>query len=332
MLHIVFYHHEVIPPIAYGGTERVIYWLTQGLLELGHKVTLLAAPGSKISGADIIPIESREKWQELIPKNADLLHLWNTPNSQELNSIRLPLLITIGGNGKPGEIFHLNTVFVSQSHAKRHGSENFVHNGININEYECDSFRDSYLVFLAKASWKVKNLEGAIQVARLTGLPLKVLGSRNWPFQIQRLLTKNRSVEYYGMVNDKEKRTILRKAKALLFPVRWHEPFGLAITEALASGCAVFGTPYGSLPEIINSNCGHLSTNVQELAQAITKKKFEPSLCRKRVTEGFTHIQMAKKYVQYYTHILNQGTLARSPLNPNRPPSETESEALLHWS
>jgi glycosyltransferase involved in cell wall biosynthesis len=329
-MHIVLYHDALIPPPKYGGTERIIYWLAKALVSLGHRVTLIARPGSLIPDVQLIPYESATSphWEKLIPSDADFLHLWATPQQAP----RQPFLVTIEGNGQPNERFHPNTVFVSKKHAELHGSKNYVYNGIDPSEYACDEIREPYLVFLAKASWKVKNLAGAIEVARLADMPLKVMGNRNWPLHLHRFKSLPWSrVQYLGMLGDIDKRKILRKAKALLFPVRWHEPFGIAITEALASGCPVYGTPYGSLPEILPSTVGALSNQARELAQAILSQKISPQTCRERVHEGFTHIQMAQTYLQYYSQILKSGKLNLFSEDLQWRP-EQPAQSLLAWN
>jgi glycosyltransferase involved in cell wall biosynthesis len=324
-MHIVLYHHAVIPPLKYGGTERIIFWLGKALIQKGHEVTLIAREGSRLPGATLVPLQDGEAWENKIPSGADLVHLWATPSTPPRAK---PYLVTIEGNGKPGETFLPNTLFISRRHAINHGSEDFVYNGIDPDDYPCDTVRVNRLVFLAKASWKVKNLSGAIEIARALDLPLEVLGSRELPLGLQRWLPRYRGVKYYGMVDDVEKRSILRNSRALLFPVRWPEPFGIAITEALASGCSVFGTPYGSLPEIVDSSCGYLSEDASAIVSAIQNNHYGPEACRARVYQGFTHLQMAESYLKYYEAILSVGTLKNS-----RPKAQFKEpvEVLLPW-
>ena len=134
--------------------------------------------------------------------------------------------------------------------------------------------------------------------------------------QTPTLLPRWRGVKYYGMVDDVEKRAVLRNSRALLFPVRWPEPFGIAITEALASGCAVFGTPYGSLPEIVDTKSGFLSNDASEIVEVIRTRQFSPEACRSRVYEGFTHLNMADSYLKLYESMLTTGKLPGRPQNP----------------
>ncbi|MDR3608196.1 MAG: glycosyltransferase [Oligoflexia bacterium] len=333
-MHIVLYHDALIPPPKYGGTERIVYWLAKALLQLGHQVTLIARPGSAIEGATVIALENGDSvpggWEALIPADADIVHLWGTPATPP----KKPFLVTIQGNGRPGERFHPNTVFISRKHAENHGATHFVYNGIDPDEYPCDpaGSRENALVFLAKASWKVKNLVGAIEIARAANRPLYVMGSRDWPKGLHRFLPAFGGIRYLGMVGDAEKRSYLRKASALLFPVRWPEPFGIAITEALASGCAVFGTPYGSLPEIVTPDVGALSHEASVLLERLMNGNYSPETCRKRVFQGFTHIAMAESYLKLYRNVLDRGSLGENPKTPQPEARFQESaETLLPW-
>jgi glycosyltransferase involved in cell wall biosynthesis len=328
-MHIALYHDAVIPPRKYGGTERIVYWLGKALIQLGHRVTLLAREGSELSGAQFIAtskIQPHRSWEDLLPSDVDVVHLWGTPGKEP----KRPFLVTIQGNGKPGEIFHPNTVFISKRHALNHGAEHFVYNGIDPDEYPCDPQRKDHLVFLAKATWKVKNLAGALEIARELGLPLEVLGSRELPFRLQRYLPRWDGVKYHGMVDDQEKRAVLRNALALLFPVRWPEPFGIAITEALASGCAVFGTPYGSLPEIVDEQTGVLADSSEKLIAAIRCFNFNADTCRKRVYQGFTHLDMARSYLRLYETVQSRGFIHPKDRPPRAQFTES-SETLLPW-
>ncbi|MBI3558678.1 MAG: glycosyltransferase [Deltaproteobacteria bacterium] len=331
-MHIALCHNALIPPAKYGGTERIIYWLARALNRLGHQTTLVAQPGSNVPGTRFIPYQEGVAWESLVPGDVDLLHLWATPNP----SPRRPFVVTIEGNGQTGELFHANTLFISRKHAENHAARHFVFNGLDPEDYTCAVDRENYVVFLAKASWKVKNLAGAIAVARGAGLRLEVLGSRDWPLGLQRLVPAIRGVHYRGMVGDAEKREVLSRARALLFPVRWHEPFGIAITEALASGCAVLGTPYGSLPEIITPDVGVLSANGRDLVDALKDPgRFSPERCRQRIYEGFSDRQMAQAYLGYYESVLRTGRIGDNSVdNPHTLDrgAGLSARSLLPWT
>jgi glycosyltransferase involved in cell wall biosynthesis len=334
-MHVTLYKpgNVPIPPKLYGGTERIIYWLGKALVAIGHRVTLIANAQSYIPGVELraIPADERDPqaWLKFVPPSTDIVHLWDTsePNSKK------PFVVTVEGNGQPGQQFHANTIFVSRKHAENHGSKHFVHNGLDADEYKFSETRDDYAVFLAKARWPVKNLEGAIQVARLAKVELHVLGSRNWPFNLQKLLPRIRGVRYHGMTGGKEKEDLLARARCLIFPVRWHEPFGIANIEALASGSFVAATPHGSLPEIVSPEVGLLSTDANELANGIKDPtRFSPLKCREHILKnGFTHLDMARSYLRYYEAVLAHGRLGdkNEPL-PVTAPGFIAKE-LLPW-
>ena len=321
-----------IPPQLYGGTQRLIYWLGKALIELGHQVTLVAHPKSCIPGTELIPSEETDLEAALrrVPGSTDIIHMFDYEPS-----VKKPILITINGNGHGPRRFHPNSVFVSKNHAANHGSKYFVHNGIDPSEYLCSETRSDYAVFLAKAGWKVKNFRGAVRVARRAGIELRVLGSRNWPLNLQRLLPSALcgGVRYYGMLGGREKLEILSRARCLILPVRWHEPFGIALTEALASGAYVCGTPYGSQPEIVTNETGVLSASADELVEAVKNpQRFQPSICRNHVLNGgFTYLDMARKYLEYYGKILTRGTLLDEGEAPAATIPEFDPKLLLPW-
>lgn len=303
-----------IPPQGYGGTQRFIYWLGKALIELGHQVTLIANAQSHVPGAELRVVDEDEKdpWAglRLVPDTTDIVQLFNTPTA----AVPKPFLVRIGGNGKPGERFHPNTAFLSRNHAAHHGSRHFVHNGLDPDDYSFSEKREDYAVFLAKARWPVKNFCGAVQVARRAGLELRVLGSRNWPLNLQRLLPPIRGVRYCGTFGGQKKRELIARARCLIFPVRWHEPFGIALIEALVSGCYVAGTPYGSLPEIVTPETGILSVKAEELVAAVKNpQRFNPQACRARVLRGgFTILDSARGYLKCYERILSHGSLGEA--------------------
>jgi glycosyltransferase involved in cell wall biosynthesis len=336
-MHITLYKSGriLIPPKLYGGTERIICWLGKALIALGHQVTLIANAQSHIPGAELRVIDVDEKdpqaWLRLVPDSTDIVHLWDKP----VSVVNKPFLLTAEGNGQPGERFPPNTVFVSHKHAANHGSRHYVHNGLDPGEYAFSEKREDYAVFLAKARWPVKNLPGAVAVARRAGLELRVLGSRNWPLDLQRLLPRQvcRGVRYYGMIGGGEKTELISRARCLIFPVRWHEPFGISIIEALVSGAYVVATPYGSLPEIVTPAVGVLSAKADELAEVVKNpQRFDPAACRNRVSRGgFTHLDMARKYLGCYERILTRGSL----LEDGEPVPVTQpgfvAKQLLPW-
>lgn len=290
------------PVEGYGGTERVCYWLAKAQAEMGHDVTVLCRAGSKLPFAKTVEIpEQITEIDSFLPAGTEIVQLYGSPSYK----ISAPFLVNIGGNGKGGETFPANTVFVSANHAARHGWSEFVHNGIDLSEYPLSRKKQPSALFLAKASWRVKNLNGAIRIARAAGLPLHIGGGRAPFWQSLR-----GGVISHGMVDGPEKLALLQNASVYLFPVVWEEPFGISVVEALACGTPVVATPRGALPEILQESCGVIANTFTALVEGVAKaRKFEPEACRARVESAFTHLHMAEKYLFYYKRILSEGKL-----------------------
>lgn len=317
---IALCHSRPVPPQAYGGSERVVHWLSKGLLELGHEVFLLAPLGSRPArGVQWTPIDARRSYfdevRSCLPQGIDIIHSSVPMGEQEESLLPAPLVTTIHGNGKPEERFSSGAIFVSENHAQRHGRTAFVHNGIDPEEFfSGNSLRQQSrrgLVFLSKTSWRVKNLRGAFSLARQAGVSLQVGGgSRPFFMRLEALLRP--SWKWWGPVGGVKKAELLSAGKALVFPVLWEEPFGLVVVEALCSGTPVLATPRGSLSELIDSTVGRLIPWDQpeewlETIQALDsgRIRFDPEVCRDYVLRRFHYLRMAGAYVAYYKRRLS---------------------------
>lgn len=313
-MHILLVNNTRIPALQYGGTERVIWWLGKALIKAGHHVSYLVLPGSSCSFAPVYPFNPSLPFMEQVPKNKgiDIIHL----NHGVHGEITLPYIMTLHGNVNTQTPLDLNTVFVSQNHAERFGSSVYVHNGIDPDDYGTPKFNNPrpYLHFLGDAAWRVKNVKGAIQVARKAKWPLHVIGGKRFNFNQGIRITLDRHVRFHGMKGGNEKNSILQHSAGLVFPVRWHEPFGLALVESLYFGCPVFGTPYGSLPEIVSKHVGFLSADSEELARAIQDiTDFDRKACHDHVVSKFSATNMMQGYLKNYEKVLNGHTLNTLP-------------------
>ncbi|NEM96916.1 glycosyltransferase family 4 protein [Pontibacter burrus] len=326
-MHILIVNSGQLPVTTYGGTERVIWYLGKELVRMGHKVTFLVKPGSYCPFADVLPLNPVKPVVVQIPDSVDVVHFNIVPPAD----VPKPYIFTMHSNYNVYDEFDLNTVFVSRNHASRFNSTSFVYNGLDWNDYgpvQLDNER-SYFHFLGNAAWRVKNVRGAIQViSAVKGEKLKVLGGNRLNIKMGFRLTLNPNIHFHGMVGGPEKLRLLQNSKGLIFPVRWSEPFGLAITESLYFGCPVLGTPYGSLPELVTSDVGYLSNNSAELAEAVkTIDRFSRRRCHEYAADVFNSRKMAEAYLEKYTSVLNGQTL--NPVKPRL--KEKQTVKFLDW-
>lgn len=327
-MYITIASPHVIPVTKYGGAQRVIWGLGKMLVSMGHRVTFLCQMGSTCDFADIQTLSMLKPLQEQLPSNCDVvLTQGNLPGLLELDT---PYIHRVGGNGKPGERFPVNTFFMSHDHARRHGSEVFVYNGLDWGGYSLPSLNKSgkRLHFLAKVAWDVKNIKGAVNIIRhLPSHRLDVMGGSRVSFKMGFRACWSTQAKFWGMVGGLKKDRLMDKSRGLLFPVRWHEPIGNAILESLYFGCPVFGTPYGSLPELITAEYGHLSSSAEELAEAIsTLDRYSPEQCHEYAKNSFSAQVMTERYLG-----LMRRVIAGEALNPNEPIGPADPGRNLPW-
>lgn len=291
----------MLPVKKYGGIERMLFWHMKELVKQGHKPVLIGHADCQIEeyGIELIP-KTREDWWLQIPKDSDAVQLFY--NYQP--PIDLPVINTIGGNGQIGEKFHRNSVFVSRSHALHHNSESFIYNALDFDEYPFDPQKNlnwENFLFLAKASWSVKNLKHTTWAVKKARKKLHICGGRSY--------LPSRYVHSYGMVGGAEKVSLMKKCDALLFPIRWHEPFGLAVVEAFAMGLPAITSPYGSMKELINPTNGLICHSKEQLRDFLLQDKpsFSPSAIRADAQSRFSISQFTSSYIQLFEKLISKG-------------------------
>lgn len=306
-----------LPVVNYGGTERVIWYLAKELSKMGHRVNMLVAPGSECPFADITEYRDDVPLAQQIPQGIDIIH-YQERADDSLGHI--PHVVTVHGNVCRGEL-DANTIFVSRNHAERFGSDCYVYNGMDWDDYgQADlACERSYFHFLGKAAWRVKNVKGAIDVVKaVPGARLKVLGGHRFNFKMGIRLTFSPKVSFYGMVGGGQKFRLLNGSRGLIFPVLWDEPFGLAITESLYFGAPVFGTPFGSLPELVNGDVGYLTDSKSDMASHIADAcHYSSKLCHDYAVDNFNSRLMAERYLAKYEQVLNGRPLNSGKLKAN---------------
>jgi glycosyltransferase involved in cell wall biosynthesis len=319
-MNILFVNDTKLPATTYGGTERVIWWLGRELVRQGHTVTYLVAAGSECPFAKVLVYDAAKDMNLQVPDDIDVVHF----QFQVHGFTKKPYLCTVHNNSGRGEM-DLNSVFVSANHAARNGSTTYVYNGLDIADYRKPDLNQkrSYTHFLAKAAWRVKNVQGAIDIATKSGNKLVVMGGTRFNLKMGLRFTPNLNVRFKGMVNNDQKSEVLNGSKALLFPVLWNEPFGVAITESLYFGCPVFGTPYGSLPELVPAEVGLLSNSKSVLIEGLKNvDSFSNQLCHEYAVDNFNIAKMANDYLKLYEIVIGGGKLnqiAPGLLEPNQP-------------
>jgi glycosyltransferase involved in cell wall biosynthesis len=328
---------EAVPPRLYGGTERVVSWLTEELLALGHDVTLFASGDSR-TRATLVPVIPRalrlEKPRpEPFPAYAGLLDALAKSGSDfdvvhchidwlhlpVLRQINVPHLTTIHNRLDTRDLPRVISRFpeaplvsISDHHRTPLPSANWlgtVYHGLPADSLSPSYERGQYLAFLGRLTPE-KGPEVAIRLARATRYPLRMAAkiprqeSRYFKERLQPIIDGQR-IRLVGEVNDAGKGDLLRGAAALLFPIDWPEPFGLVMIEAMACGTPVIAFRRGSVPEVIDD--GVTGVIVDDEEQAIAAIHRIGELDRRQVRavfeQRFTARRMAEDYIGHYHSI-----------------------------
>jgi glycosyltransferase involved in cell wall biosynthesis len=333
---------ESVPPRLYGGSERVVSYLTEELVRLGHDVTLFAS-GDSITSAELAPCCTRAlrldpTVRDIIPyfmlmidkvreraEEFDVLHfhidLFHFPLFRSLAARTLTTLHGRQdlGDLKPfyGRFGEMPLVSISNDQRKPLPHANFVatiHHGVPAGLHRPSFEQGSYVAFLGRISPE-KRPDRAIRIARAAGIPLKIAAKIDKVdedyFRNDILpLIDGPEVEFIGEINERDKTKFLGEAAALLFPVDWPEPFGLVMIEAMACGTPVLAFRCGSIPEIIEDGItGKVVNSELEAIAALPEiLSYDRRAVRRRFEERFTAARMAKDYVGSYRRLLKTRT------------------------
>jgi glycosyltransferase involved in cell wall biosynthesis len=340
--------YESVPPKLYGGTERIVSYLTEELVKQGHEVTLFASGDSKtranlvsvcseslrLCETCIDPIAYSMLLIEQVAKQAgefDIIHshidYFYFPLARR---IKTPTVTTLHGRLDLPDLIPLYkeyrdmpVVSISDSQRIPLSFANWrktIYHGIPKETFtfkEKPSLGDEkYLAFLGRVSPE-KRLDRAISIAKECGIKLKVAAKVDkadreyFETLISPLLRDNPSVEFIGEVGGKDKDEFLGNAYGLLFPIDWPEPFGLVMIEAMACGTPVIAYPHGSVPEVMQDGVtGYIVRNENEAVEAVAKlDNFDRKQCRQAFEERFDVTVMAKNYLELYEQILNKSKM-----------------------
>jgi glycosyltransferase involved in cell wall biosynthesis len=338
---------ETIPPVGYGGTERVVHTLTEELIRRGHSVTLFASGDSRTS-ARLVPTCEQALWRQE-PAYNDFTLLLSVTLGKALREVdnfdvvhnhldhvgfaltrqtSTPVVSTLHGRlDRPEheplyrEFADVPLVSISQAQRTPVAWANFVatvHHGVDLEQFTFNPLPDGYLAYLGRVSSE-KGLDTAIRVARRAGLPLRVSLRMPLPFLsdwsvradwdywehvVKPLLGSD--IELVGEVGGAEKDAFLRNAAALLFPIRWPEPFGLVMAEALACGTPVLALRAGSVPEVVRDGVtGFICDTEDELVMAAGRLGgLDRWTCRREAEQRFSPAAMARAYERVYEGVI----------------------------
>ena len=330
--------YESVPPKYYGGTERVVSYLTEELVRQGHDVTLFASGDSRTKAQlfAACPGSLRlDKYcqnqmahhfvmlERLFERAAefDIIHF-------HIDYLHFPLsrrelithVSTLHGRLDIPDLVPLYQEFqdmpvISISNGQREplpwaNWQATVYHGLPVDMYQFREKPGSYLAFLGRISPE-KRLDRAIEIARRVAMPLKIAAKvdpvdRHYFESVITPLLSDSIVEFVGEIGEKEKDEFLGNAYALLFPIDWPEPFGLVMIEAMACGTPVIAYRGGAVPEVMEQ--GHTGFIVQGLDDAVEAVQHVARLSRKRCREvferRFTATRMAHDYVQHFERLI----------------------------
>lgn len=332
--------YESVPPKYYGGTERVVSYLTEELVQQGHEVTLFAS-GDSVTKARLLAASRRALrldkrcidqfaysviLLEKVFKHArefDIVHF-------HIDYLHFPLsrrekitqVTTLHGRLDIPDLVPLYEEFrdmpvVSISDAQRQplpwlNWQATVYHGLPENLYTYREQPGKYLAFLGRISPE-KRVDRAIEIAKRVGMPIKIAAKVDMVDQKYfedhiRFLLNDPLVEYVGEIGDGEKDEFLGNAYALLFPIDWPEPFGLVMIEAMACGTPIIAYSYGSVPEVMEQGkTGFIVGSLEEAVRAVEHvSTLERRRCRQVFEERFSVSRMVRDYLGVYARLLGR--------------------------
>lgn len=338
---------ESVPPKLYGGTERIVSYITEELVALGHDVTLFASGDSETTARleAICPqalrlntgISNRDAPFMMLQERAlgatrgfDIIHshldVIGFPLARR-NPI--PIVTTLHGRQDLPELepvfrefSELPLVSISDAQRKPLPWANWaatVHHGLPRNLYAFHPQTQGYLAFLGRIAPE-KRPDQAIEIAKRAGIPLRIAAKVDpadqnyYEAEVEPLLN-HPLIEFIGEISDAEKDEFIGNAMALVCPYDWPEPFGLVLIEALACGTPVLAYRRGSIPEIIDHGVtGFICETVSEMVDAVGQASLiDRRRCRAAFDERFTADRMAGDYVALYERLLEDGAVHATP-------------------
>ena len=324
-----------VPPAAYGGTELFVSHLAEGLHARGHRITVYANGDSRVS-CDLKWRYRQSDWPPTceaagLLKNADhtawavrdaaawadLVHLNDIVGLPLTHFLDVPVVLTLHHPADPilsaqyerYPSVHYVAISGSQARAERMARMAIVHHGLDLDDYPFEAEKDDYLVFLGRMA-PCKGPHLAIEVAKRAGLRLKLAGEvqpvfrEYWEREVAPGID-GEQIQYVGEADLLKKTELLARARALLFPIQWDEPFGLVMIEAMACGTPVLALPGGSVREVVEDGVsGWICADIDEMARRAVDPGIAPVSCRDQVVAHFSCERMVDGYLRVYNRVL----------------------------
>ena len=331
-----------VPPKGYGGIEWVVSLLADGLVERGHDVTLFATGDSRTKAALEYVFEEapgpeaiNSIWHDTVQQmlahrdlgRFDVLH-HHTQFSALVAAMchEVPVVHTLHGDFTPE--FRLlyeqvadRVTFVAISESQRRQMPELryggvVYNGVDLDLYPFRAEKEDLLCFIGRANTD-KGAHRAVMAARAAGMPLVMAvkiadpsEQEYWATEVEPMLGPD--VTVLGEITVEEKADLMSRARAVLFPIDWPEPFGLVMTESMATGTPVIATPRGAVPEVVADGETGFIVGVEGYAEAAAAAMgrlgdIDPEACRRRVDERFSKDSMVEGYERVFRAVAEEG-------------------------
>ena len=321
-----------VPPADYGGTELFVAHLAEGLVRSGVEVVVYANGESTVN-AERRWIYERAHWPIKVAErgwirqinheswavhdaaqSCDIIHLQSAQACTLSRFIRQPVVLTLHGphDSSLSELYsffpEINYVCISEAQCRKESMPRMrtIHHGIDLSRYRLVENKQKYLSFIGRIS-PIKGTHLAIEVARRTGIPLKIAGevqpvNREYFEKKIKPSVDGNLVEYIGPADLDAKNELLGNSMAMLFPIQWNEPFGLVMVEAMACGTPVLAMPGGSVSEVVRDGVsGYICRSVRAMAGKLKDLSLNPATVRRYVEENFSIEKMVSSYLELYT-------------------------------
>jgi glycosyltransferase involved in cell wall biosynthesis len=340
-----------VPPRVYGGTELFIAQLAVGLKKLGVDVVVYCNGESTI-GTEKRWLYAYSQWPivgevyanlkdinhtawsvEDAVRTCDIIHLNNLPGLVHSRFVDVTFVYTMHHPHEPGlsDFYkfypHVNYVTISDFQKKRETMPHIrtIHHGIDLSQYRLYEKKQPYLSYLGRIA-PIKGTHLAIQIAKESGIPLKIAGEvqplfRDYFEKEVKPHVDGKFIEFIGEADLETKNDLLGNSLALLFPIQWDEPFGLVMIESMGCGTPVLALPGGAVEEVVRDGVsGWIGQSVADLVRRVKtiERDFVPARIRDYVKREFSLDRMVLNYANYYREILNQTIETELPADTGR--------------